>query len=182
MKKFSNFCIVLMLALNIIIFAIYIFAPTNGFGMAGTIKWTKETETFVEETFGHIEDEHEKTEAFRRWIIDNIEYTPYLLPMVQTIDVDEIIETKEGICFEQATLFTIFCRISGIECFNVDGRVKTDFFAAHTWNRYKIGDTWYEIDITHDQTAEAKGTVLFGTRIITERDAPDPYYNIYRIY
>lgn len=181
MKKITSITLViLLLALNAFVFANLIFSPTNGLVMNGTLTWTEDTEAFVEENFGHIESDFEKTIAFRQWVIDNIKYDSYTPFLLQTIDVDKTIASGKGICFEQASVFTIFCRISGIKCYNVDGHAKSNFFTAHSWNRYCVDGQWYEIDITHDQNNSKFNE--FGIKLISSLDAPDPAFNIYRTY
>lgn len=181
-KTLTIICALLLVALNIIVIGSTLFASTNGLGKSTSIKWTNDTEVFVEETFGHYETDYEKAVAFKDWIVNNIAYTPYSMPLIQTVDVDSIIASRKGICFEQASLFTVFCRISGIECYNVDGRAKANFSSTHSWNRFCIDGKWYEIDITHDQTALKKGKELYGVNEIASLDAPDKSYNIYRTY
>lgn len=181
-KVLTIICTFLLVALNIFIVFSAFFMSTNGTKKTPTVKWSDKTETFVEETFGAYENDYDKALAFKDWIIENIEYTPYNMPLIQAIDADKVIETGEGICFEQATLFTIFCRISGIECYNVDGRAKSNFASTHSWNRFCIDGQWYEIDITNDQTATKKGKEFYGVNLIDGLDAPDKSYNIYRTY
>lgn len=183
MKKTSTIiCAIMLIALNLVVIFSSVFAPTNGFNKNRSVKWTKETEAFVAETFGHYDTDLEKVAAFKDWIINNVEYTPYNMPLIQTVDVDKVIDSGEGICFEQASLFTVFCRISGIECYNIDGRAKKNFASTHSWNRFCIDGQWYEVDITHDQTALKKGKELYGIAEISGLDAPDLSYNIYRSY
>lgn len=181
-KTLTIICSIILIALTLIVALSSIFAPTNGFDKNRSIKWTKDTEAFVEENFGHYETDLEKVAAFKDWIVANVAYTPYTIPLIQTVDIDNVIETGEGICFEQASLFTAFCRISGIECYNVDGRAKKNFYATHSWNRFCIDGQWYEVDITHDQSAIKKGKELYGIKEIKGLDAPDLSYNIYRSY
>lgn len=181
-KTLTIICAIVLIALNVLIIGSSIFASTNGLEKNTTIKWTDETVEFVEENFGHYESDYEKAVAFKDWIVDNVKYTPYTMPLIQSVDVDKVIASGEGICFEQASLFTVFCRISGIECYNVDGRAKKNFAATHSWNRFCIDGQWYEIDITHDQSAKAKNKKLYGVNEISGLDAPDKSYNIYRTY
>ena len=181
-KTIAIISVILLVALNVLAVSSVFYTPTAGLGMNGSLKWSDKTVEFVEENFGHYKNDFEKVEAFKTWVINNIEYTPYIAPIIQTMNVDKTIESKEGICFEQASVFTIFCRISGIECYNVDGRAKANFFTAHTWNRYCIDGVWYEIDITHDQAAMSKNTKLYGVNQISDLHAEDKTFNIYRIY
>lgn len=185
MKKNKYITIALLLvfiAFNFVIVFQYFFPTTTGLGMNGTLKWTPQTEEFVENNFGHCNTDREKVEAFRTWVIENIQYTPYNTPLIQAVNVDEVIENKAGICFEQASLFTIFCRIEGIECYNVDGRHKNNYSACHSWNRFCIDGKWYDIDITNDQTALKTNKALFGIREVNGKNATDAVFNIYRIY
>ena len=182
LKKLSTICICLMVILNIVLVAFLFFKPTSGFSKTTTLKWTTETENFVENKFGKYDNDLDKVNAMRQWIIENVKYTPYDIPFIQTVDVDKVIETGQGICFEQASLFTVFCRISGIECYNVDGRAKSNYSLTHSWNRFCIDGTWYETDITHDQTALSRDLQLYGVKEINALNAPDKTYNIYRTY
>lgn len=181
-KVLTIICAVMLIALNIVVIFTAIFPPTSGIGKTATLKWSDETVAFVEETFGHYENDYDKAVAFKNWIVDNIEYSPYAMPIIQSVDVDKVIASRKGICFEQASLFTVFCRISGIECYNVDGRAKANFASTHSWNRFCVDGQWYEIDITHDQTAKQKDKKQYGVVEISDLSAPDKSYNIYRTY
>lgn len=175
-------CFIVIIAMNVLCIGHILYSPTQGLNKTQTLPWTHETEEFVHATFGHYETDVEKTVAFKQWIIENIRYEPYAMPFIQNIDVDKVLAERKGICFEQASLFTIFCRIEGIECYNVDGRAKHNWTLAHSWNRYQIDGQWYEIDITHDQTALEKGKETYGIKKIDGLDAPDVTFDIYRKY
>lgn len=181
-KVITTIALVLIVIVNMLLIAGTFFAPTSGLSPNSALKWTSETESFVAENFGHYESDMDKVVAMHDWVVENIAYTPYRLPLIQTVDIDEAIKSGKGICFEQASTFTVFCRISGIECYNVDGRSKTDFSITHSWNRFCIDGQWYEIDITHDQTAIQKNLKLYGIQKIASLNAPDKTYNIYRTY
>jgi transglutaminase-like putative cysteine protease len=180
--KLFTLLVTILFAMNSFIVIGYLFPATSGMEMNGTLKWTSETEEFVEETFGDCTTDLEKVNAFREWIIENIRYTPYSMPLLQVVNVDKTIASKTGICFEQASLFTIFCRIEGIECYNVDGRLKNNFFVCHSWNRFCVNGQWYDIDITNDQTALTSNQPEFGFVEVDGKNAKDSVFNIYRIY
>lgn len=158
-------------------------STTNGYGMGGTIRWSEKTEDTCNELFSHIDNDMEKVKAIYSWVIFNIEYVGYNRPLVQSLDIDETLEKKNGICFEQASVFTVFCRIQGIQCFNVDGRLYEDKSIAHTWNRFCIDGQWYEIDITNDQTIYKKGSDrYYGIQPIESKNSPNAVYKISNMY
>lgn len=188
MKKLKNLFSVLiaLIVLSVSVLSLFSFIVTPqtlGIDKNPAIHWTDDTEKFVEETFGHYTNDYDKVCAFREWIIQNIPYTPYEMPIIQTVDIDKVISERKGICFEQASLFTAFCRISNIECYNVDGKAYSNRNVAHSWNRFCIDGQWYDIDITNDQNLLKKGkTNFFGISKVDGFDAKDKTFEIYRKY
>lgn len=184
MKKALSF----ILAVLILFSTAFIFWNTynttsTGTSMSNTIKWSDKTEAMCNELFGDIDNDMDKAIAIYRWVILNIEYVSYGRPIVQSLDIDKTLEQKNGICFEQASTFTVFCRIQGIQCYNVDGRLRQDKSIAHTWNRLCIDGQWYEIDITNDQTIYKRGSnQYYGFQPIDSKDAYSNVYDITHMY
>jgi transglutaminase/protease-like cytokinesis protein 3 len=71
-----------------------------------------------------------------------------------------VLKKGKGICEGYAVLFQHLCKESGIQCDLVVGRVsgdiktierikgKKNFATNHTWDKVKIGDSWYYLDPT----------------------------------
>ena len=52
-----------------------------------------------------------------------------------------------GVCQAYALLFTVLCRAAGIPAETV-----TCFARSHAWNQVAVGDGWYHLDLTWDET------------------------------
>jgi transglutaminase-like putative cysteine protease len=69
---------------------------------------------------------------------------------------DAVFRTRTGVCRGFTHLFSECCRLLGIECVDVPGYVKENWFrigdtlqqATHVWNAVKLNGHWYLLDAT----------------------------------
>jgi transglutaminase/protease-like cytokinesis protein 3 len=69
---------------------------------------------------------------------------------------DVVFRTRTGVCRGFTHLFSECCRLLNIECVDVPGYVKENWFrigdslqqATHVWNAVKLSDHWYLLDAT----------------------------------
>ena len=82
---------------------------------------------------------------------------------------------NEGIavCDGYAKTFYFLCKMNGIDCIMVTGTAtnsngKTE---AHAWNKVKINDKWYAVDVTWDDPyPDEKGRVLYNYFLLADED------------
>lgn len=79
----------------------------------------------------------------------------------------------KAVCDGYAKTFYFLCKLNDIDCVTVtgdatnsDGRTET-----HAWNKVKINDKWYALDVTWDDPfPDEKGRVLYGYFLVTDED------------
>lgn len=86
----------------------------------------------------------ERVEHIYKYVLENLDYddekaeeadNQYMIP-----DLDEILESKKGICFDYASLMAAMCRIQGIPCRVVVGATDIEY---HAWCEiYLKGKGW----------------------------------------
>ena len=146
----------------------------NGAGVLWDVNHEKQ---FDEICSGALTDE-EKVKAAYNWILNNITYDYDCNPFYQHSDLDKTLQTKKGICYNIANLFTAICRSQNIPCYSVDGYRKDDYQYKHTWNRVCIDGVWYNVDITADLT----NSIPYGFCKINSYDSSEEEFNITRLY
>ena len=144
--------------------------------------WDTQTEELADEICAGCETDEEKVRAFYDWIITNFEYDYDCYPLFQYFDVRKALQTKQGICFDFAHLFAAFCRSQGIPCYAVDGISYKDCSDRHTWNRVYYHGTWWNVDITTDNSRTANGKELYGFHKLEGAFVPDEDFFITKIY
>lgn len=101
--------------------------------------------------------EKEKVRAFYIWISHNIDYDFYKInteKKYQTKEelVNDVLEKKEGVCWQYSELFHFFCQQSGIKSYTINGyaRMSTGKISgvSHSWNAVRIDSSYYNIDVT----------------------------------
>lgn len=67
-----------------------------------------------------------------------------------------VIFNKKGVCDGISKTFKLCCDALGIECIVVRGTAKSEYegndFESHAWNKVKLNEDWYNIDVTFDTT------------------------------
>lgn len=173
-------CTILLIAIALtIVFTGLTFSYTNKSLVNGTgVLWDANQEKqFYEICSGVLTDE-EKAKVAYTWILNNITYDYNCNPVYQHSNLDKTLQTKKGICYDIANLFTVICRSQNIPCYSVDGYREDDYQYKHTWNRVCIDGVWYNVDITADLT----NSTPYGFYKINSYDSPEDEFNITRIY
>ena len=171
--------ILLLTTILVLVFTGLTFSYTNKALANGTgVLWgTHHEKQFDKICENAITDKEKAEEAYAR-TLNNITYDYDCNPFYQYSNLDKTLETKRGVCYDIANLFTAVCRSQNIPCYSVDGYRKDDYQYKHTWNRVCIDGTWYAVDITVDLFAKTP----YGFCRINFYNQPDSVYIITRIY
>ena len=148
----------------------------------GATLWDTQTEELADEICAGCDTDAEKVQAFYEWIISNCEYDYEADPLFQYFDVRKTLQTKQGICFDFSHLFAAFCRSQNIPCYAVDGISRKNSADRHTWNRVYYDGTWWNVDITIDNSRTANGKELYGFHKLEGAFVPDEDFFITKIY
>lgn len=92
------------------------------------------------------------------WLISEVEYDfelyeKYLNQTGDTssnaaaFNIDGVLMEHRAVCDGISRAMAFLCGIEGIQCYRVTG---TFAGSAHAWNKVKIGDNWYNVDVTAD--------------------------------
>ncbi len=101
------------------------------------------------------QDDFEKVALIAIWVHNNVRYNEYYLG--QQEDALAVLQHRQGVCFEYATLFAALARASGIPARYITGYVYSERFGAwlgHAWNEVYLGEwvpvdpTWFEVGTT----------------------------------
>lgn len=130
---------------------INIFAVTqNGIGNGGSAIWNHEFQNVTDEIVENCDTDAEKVDAIYNWITTNIKYdNDYKFGLYQKTNVNKVIETKTGVCYDYSNVFAAMCRSQNIPCQIIDGVSKTSNM-HHSWNKVFLDGKWYEVDVTND--------------------------------
>lgn len=143
-KPLTKICVLVLTAFTaaLLFFSYnFVFKPETPYLSNGRdTLWDMQTEDIADEICAGCENDEEKVRAFYDWIIANFEYDYDCVPLFQYFNVRKTPQTKQGLCFDFAHLFTAFCRSQNIPCYAVDGISRTNSADRHTWNRvYYMG-------------------------------------------
>ena len=100
----------------------------------------------------NVKTDKEKINVIYSYIIENIKYDNNKINNISTDYVpqlDEILSSKSGICYDYAALFAGMLRSEGIHTKLVKG-YKNDMKEYHAWNEVLIDGIWVIIDTTYD--------------------------------
>ena len=162
-----------------IVFTGLTFSYTNKSLVNGTgVLWDANHEKQFDEICSGTLTDEEKAKAAYTWVLNNITYDYDCNPFYQHSDLDKTSQTKKGICYDIANLFTAICRSQNIPCYSVDGYRKDDYQYKHTWNRVCIDGAWYNVDITADLT----NSIPYGFCKINSYDSSEEEFNITILY
>ncbi len=148
----------------------------------GATLWDTQIEELADEICVGCDTDEEKVQAFYQWIIQNFEYDYECNPLIQYFDVRKTLRTKQGLCFDFAHLFAAFCRSQNIPCYAVDGISRKNSADRHTWNRVYFDGSWWNLDITADNSRTANGKELYGFHELECAFVPDEDFFITKIY
>jgi len=154
----------------------------DGTGNGSSAQWGRQEQRLVDEMCADAETDEEKVIIIYHWIIENIEYDYKYDMAYQHFDINRVLRTKKGVCFDYANLFAVFCRSQNIKCYVVDGYLRQDRSVQHTWNRVFYNGTWWNLDVTNDATCYRSGETPYGFHKLGSYSQEDPDYVITRVY
>ena len=92
--------------------------------------------------------DYEKELALYDFLVENTEYN-LSAPLNQSLIS---VVNGESVCLGYTKAFKYLCDKVGLECIVVEGISKEG--VAHSWNKVKIGEDWYNVDATNSSTAQ----------------------------
>ena len=110
------------------------------------------------------EDDFEKVARLAIWVNSNVAYSQEMVG--QEKDAAWVLQNRQGVCFEYATLFAALARAAGLPARYVTGDVYSSEFntwLGHAWDEVYIGKwvpvdpTWFEVgalDALHVESAK----------------------------
>ena len=148
----------------------------------GATLWDTQTEELADEICADCDTNAEKVQAIYNWIIRNCEYDYDYNSFIQYFNVRRTLHTRKGVCYDFSNLFAALCRSQNIPCYVVDGTPYDCSTASHTWNRVYYNNSWWDVDVTNDTTANQNNEKPYGFRKLEDAFVPDKDYYITRIY
>ena len=148
----------------------------------GATLWDTQTEELADEICADCETDEEKVQAIYQWIIYNFEYDYDYHAFTQYFNIQKTLRTYKGVCYDFSNLFAALCRSQNIPCYVVDGTPYDCSTASHTWNRVYYNNSWWDVDVTNDTTANQNNEKPYGFRKLEDAFVPDKDYYITRIY
>ena len=120
---------ILLVAITLtIVFTGLTFSYTNKSLANGTgVLWDANHKKQFDEICSDALTNEEKAKVAYAWILNNITYDYNCNPVYQHSDIDKTLQTKKGICYDIANLFTAICRSQNISCYCIDEYLKTDY-------------------------------------------------------
>lgn len=151
---------------------------TNG----GATLWDTKTEELADEICADCDTDAKKVQAIYSWIIHSCEHDFDYHAFIQYFNVRRTLYTRKGVCYDFSNLFAALCRSQGIPCYVVDGTPYDCSLADHTWNRVYYNNSWWDVDVTNDTTANQRNTTLYGFHPIEGPYFTDEDYQITKVY
>ena len=148
----------------------------------GATLWDTQTKELADEICADSDTDAEKVQAIYNWMIVNFEYDYDYQTLLQYFNVRRTLSTRKGVCYDFANLFAAFCRSQNIPCYAVDGISRKNNADRHTWNRVYYAGTWWNVDITADNSRTANGKELYGFHELEGAFVPDEDFFITKIY
>ena len=106
--------------------------------------------------------ESEKRRAIYKYLEDNTSYDDAALENAEKNNFQKVDDTykdsfstygilvkKVGVCQSYAYTYDYLCELADIECITVTGNMMG--YLPHAWNKVKIGDEWFVIDVTNNE-------------------------------
>ena len=148
----------------------------------GATLWDTQTKDLADEICAGCETDEEKVQAIYQWIIQNFEYDYDYHAIIQYFNVRQTLRTHKGVCYDFSNLFAAFCRSQNISCYVVDGTPYDRSQESHTWNRVYYNNSWWDMDVTNDMSANKGNGSIYGIRKIKSPHSLDREYRITKIY
>ena len=89
--------------------------------------------------------DQEKAYRIGRWMTDNIDYRVGV-----SVTMKDTLSNRKAQCHGFSVLYKILCNMADVECeyiYTVDNYINGQDM-NHAWNIVKLGNYWYEMDIT----------------------------------
>ena len=147
----------------------------------GATLWDTKTEQLANEICAGCDTDADKVQAIYSWIIQNFEYDYDYYAFIQYFNVRRTLHTRKGVCYDFSNLFAALCRSQNIPCYVVDG-TSYETAAQHTWNRVYYNNSWWDLDVTNDTTANEHSQTPYGFRKLESSHSADKDYRITKIY
>ena len=151
---------------------------TNG----GATLWDTQTEQLADEICADCDTDAKKLQAIYIWIIQNFEYDYDYHAFIQYFNIHRTLHTRKGVCYDFSNLFAALSRSQNIPCYVVDGTPYDRSTASHTWNRVYYNNSWWDLDVTNDTTANQNNKKPYGFRKLENTHSSDEGYIITKIY
>lgn len=179
-SKLINGCLIITITTLLVCFCCQ-FVKLNDTRLinGNEVFWDKDSNKFFAEICADAKTDEEKIMAAYNWIIQNMEYDDTYETAYQYFDVRKTLDTKTGVCYEYANLFSAICRSQGISCCCVDGMRKNNTTMLHTWNKVYFNGLWWSLDVTFDSLSKSR---KFGFQKCEDLYSPDEEYIITKIY
>ncbi|KAB3531911.1 transglutaminase domain-containing protein [Alkaliphilus pronyensis] len=119
------------------------------------INWKRDNKAIIKasEITEGIDCEQQKLEAIYSYIVKNIKYDYEKISTITSSylpDIDEILESGQGICYDYSSLFAAMMRSVGVPTKMVKGYTDLIPNEYHAWNEVLINGEWKIIDTTFD--------------------------------
>ena len=147
----------------------------------GATLWDTQTEALADEICAGSDTDAEKVQAIYSWIIHNFEYDYDYHAIIQYFNVRRTLHTRKGACYDFSNLFAALCRSQNIPCYVVDG-ISHETAAQHTWNRVYYNNSWWDVDVTNDTTANQSNKKTYGFHQLENFLSSDKEYRIKKVY
>ena len=147
----------------------------------GATLWDTQTEELADEICAGCDTDEEKVQAIYQWIIYNFKYDYDYYAFIQYFNIRRTLHTRKGVCYDFSNLFAALCRSQNIPCYVVDG-ISYKTGAQHTWNRVYYNDSWWDVDVTNDISANKDNSNIYGFHNLERPYSLDEEYIITKIY
>ena len=148
----------------------------------GATLWDTQAEELADEICAGCETDEDKVRAIYQWIIHNFEYDYDYRAFIQYFNIRKTLRTHKGVCYDFSNFFAALCRSQNIPCYVVDGTPYDRSLAAHTWNRVYYNNSWWDLDVTNDTTANQSNEKPYGFHRLENSHSSDEDYRITKIY
>ncbi len=105
-----------------------------------------------QELCANLSSDRAKVDAIYDWVVDNMTYDKELAAKVESgyiPDLEEVMKSKKGICFDYCALFSAMLRAQGIPTKLVIGKVQPENI-THSWSQVYVDGKWEWMDTTMD--------------------------------
>lgn len=125
------------------------------------IDWNEENDSisFLEQLLENNMSDTLKVEMIHEYLAESLSYDSDKYSAIEGAylpDIDDIFESKSGICYDFSSLLASLLRSEGIQTKLVMG-YRADTSVYHAWNEVYLNDEWQIIDLTLDIQYFQKG-------------------------